>query len=248
MSVLRTEGLVKRYGALVVTDQVSLDIQVGELHAVIGPNGAGKTTLINQLSGELRADHGRIFFEDTDVTEVPIHGRARLGLMRSYQIVSLFEEFTALENAALAALGAKQHIWRFWRPMVRDVEVRRAATEALAATGLSMREDVLAGELSYGERRQLELAMALAAEPKTLLLDEPLAGMSQKESSSIIELLRKLKHRHTIVLVEHDMDAVFSLADRISVLAFGNVIFTGTPDEIRRHPEVRAAYLGEEVV
>lgn len=248
MSVLRTEGLVKRYGALVVTDQVSLDIQVGELHAVIGPNGAGKTTLINQLSGELRADHGRIFFEDTDVTEVPIHGRARLGLMRSYQIVSLFEEFTALENAALAALGAKQHIWRFWRPMVRDVEVRRAATEALAATGLSMREDVLAGELSYGERRQLELAMALAAEPKTLLLDEPLAGMSQKESSSIIELLRKLKHRYTIVLVEHDMDAVFSLADRISVLAFGNVIFTGTPDEIRRHPEVRAAYLGEEVV
>ena len=131
MSVLRTEGLVKRYGALVVTDQVSLDIQVGELHAVIGPNGAGKTTLINQLSGELRADHGRIFFEDTDVTEVPIHGRARLGLMRSYQIVSLFEEFTALENAALAALGAKQHIWRFWRPMVRDVEVRRHGAPAL---------------------------------------------------------------------------------------------------------------------
>ena len=248
MSALRTEGLVKRYGALVVSDQVSLDIRAGELHAVIGPNGAGKTTLINQLSGELKPDRGHVFFAGADVTGLPVHRRARLGLMRSYQIVSLFEEFTALENATLAALGAKQHAWRFWRTMLDDAQARRAATNALAATGLSISEDVLAGELSYGERRQLELAMALAAEPKTLLLDEPMAGMSQQESSAMIELLRELKRRYTIVLVEHDMDAVFSLADRISVLVYGNVMFTGAPDEIRRHPEVRAAYLGEEVV
>jgi branched-chain amino acid transport system ATP-binding protein len=248
MSALKMERLVKRYGALVVTDHVSLDIRAGELHAVIGPNGAGKTTLIDQLSGELKPDEGRIFFEGLDVTEVPVHRRARLGLMRSYQIASLFDEFTALENAALAALGAKRHAWRFWRPMLHDIEAQRAATQALAATGLSMSEDVLAGELSYGERRQLELAMALAAEPGTLLLDEPTAGMSQQESSAMIELLRKLKRRYTIVLVEHDMDAVFSLADRISVLVYGSILFTGTPEEIRQHPEVRAAYLGEEVI
>jgi branched-chain amino acid transport system ATP-binding protein len=248
MSILQAQGLVKRYGALVVTDNLSLDIRAGELHAVIGPNGAGKTTLINQLSGELKPNHGRIYFENSDVTATPIHLRARLGLIRSYQIVSMFDEFTALENAALSVLGAKRHPWRFWRPMLRDVEVRRAATEALAATGLSTRADVPAEQLSYGERRQLELAMALAADPKILLLDEPMAGMSQPESSAMIKLLHGLKQRYTIVLVEHDMDAVFSLADRISVMVYGSVMFTGTPDEIRQHPEVRAAYLGEEFV
>jgi branched-chain amino acid transport system ATP-binding protein len=234
MSVLLMQGLVKRYGALLVTDHVSLDIRAGELHAVIGPNGAGKTTLINQLSGEIKPDEGRIFFEAADATGLPVHRRARLGLIRSYQIVSLFDEFTVLENATLAALGAKRHPWRFWRPMLHDAAARRTATEALAATGLSMSNDVLAGELSYGEKRQLELAMAIAAEPKTLLLDEPMAGMSQQESAAMIELLRELKHRYTIVLVEHDMDAVY-----------GRLMFSGTPDEIRRHPEVRAVYLGE---
>jgi branched-chain amino acid transport system ATP-binding protein len=248
MSALTMQGLIKRYGALVVTDHVSLDIRAGELHAIIGPNGAGKTTLINQLSGELKSDAGCIFFEGADVTVLPVHGRARFGLIRSYQIVSLFDEFTVLENAVLAALGVKRRPWRFWRPMLHDAEARRAATEALAATGLSMSKDVLAGELSYGEKRQLELAMALAAEPKTLLLDEPMAGMSQQESAAMIELLRGLKRRYTIVLVEHDMDAVFSLADRISVLVYGSIIFTGTPAEIRQHPEVRSAYLGEEIV
>jgi branched-chain amino acid transport system ATP-binding protein len=248
MAALQTEGLVKRYGALLVTDRVSLDIRSGELHAVIGPNGAGKTTLINQLSGELRSDEGRIAFAGTDVTAMPVHARARAGLLRSYQITSIFEEFTVTENAVLAALGARQHAWRFWKPMLGDAQARRAADAAVAAAGLSANAQAPAGELAYGQRRQLELAMALAAEPKFLLLDEPMAGMSVQESSAVTELLRGLKGRYTILLVEHDMDAVFALADRISVLVYGSVMFTGTPDEIRAHPEVRAVYLGEESV
>jgi branched-chain amino acid transport system ATP-binding protein len=246
MAALQTQGLVKRYGALLVTDYVSLDIRSGELHAVIGPNGAGKTTLINQLSGELRADEGRITCDGADITALPVHRRARGGLLRSYQITSIFEEFTVLENAALAALAAQQHAWRFWKPMLADVALRRAAEEAVAAAGLSAQAQTLAGELAYGQRRQLELAMTLAAQPKFLLLDEPMAGMSVQESAAVIELLRGLKRRYTILLVEHDMDAVFSLADRITVLVYGRVMFTGTADEIRDHPEVRAVYLGEE--
>jgi branched-chain amino acid transport system ATP-binding protein len=243
---LRTEGLVKRYGALLVTDGVSLDIEAGELHAVIGPNGAGKTTLINQLSGELGSEEGTIRFDGADVTGLPVHERARRGLLRSYQITSIFEDFSVLENAVLAALGAREHAMRFWQPMLANARARQAAQEALAATGLAQRTDVPAGELGYGERRQLELAMGLAAQPKFLLLDEPMAGMSVQESAAAIELLKGLKRRYTILLVEHDMDAVFALADRISVLVYGRVMFTGTPDEIRNHPEVRAVYLGEE--
>ena len=246
MAALQTEALVKRYGALLVTDDVSLDIRAGELHAVIGPNGAGKTTLINQLSGELRADQGRIVFDGADVTALPVHRRARGGLLRSYQITSIFEEFTVLENAVLAALAAQQHAWRFWKPMLADAQSRRAAEEAIAAAGLALQSEVPAGELAYGQRRQLELAMTLAAQPKFLLLDEPMAGMSAQESAAVTELLRQLKRRYTILLVEHDMDAVFSLADRITVLVYGRVMFSGTPDEIREHPEVRAVYLGEE--
>jgi branched-chain amino acid transport system ATP-binding protein len=248
MVALQTEGLVKRYGALVVTDHVSLDIRPGELHAVIGPNGAGKTTLINQLSGELRPDEGRVQFDGRDVTAMPVHGRAQAGLMRSYQITSIFEEFSVLENAVLAALAAKRHAWSFWRPMLGDAAARAAAVEAIAAAGLTAQAGVTAGELGYGQRRQLELAMALAARPRFLLLDEPMAGMSVQESTAVIELLRGLKGRYTILLVEHDMDAVFSLADRITVLVYGSVMFTGTPDEIREHPEVRAVYLGEETI
>jgi branched-chain amino acid transport system ATP-binding protein len=246
MGALRTEGLVKRYGALLVTDEVSLDIRAGELHAVIGPNGAGKTTLINQLSGELRSDEGRIVFDGADVTALPVHARARGGLLRSYQITSIFEEFSVLENAVLAALAARRHAWAFWKPMLADAQSRRAAEEAIAAAGLALQSEVPAGELAYGQRRQLELAMTLAAQPKFLLLDEPMAGMSAQESAAVTELLRRLKRRYTILLVEHDMDAVFSLADRITVLVYGRVMFTGTPDEIREHPEVRAVYLGEE--
>ena len=248
MAALQTEGLVKRYGALLVTDQVSLDIRCGELHAVIGPNGAGKTTLINQLSGELGADEGRIVFAGQDIGALPVHARARAGMLRSYQITSIFEEFTVAENAVLAALAARRHAWRFWQSMLADAEARRAADAAVAAAGLAAQADVPAGELAYGQRRQLELAMALAAEPKFLLLDEPMAGMSVQESAAVTALLRDLKRRYTILLVEHDMDAVFALADRITVLVYGKVMFTGTPDEIRAHPEVRAVYLGEETV
>jgi branched-chain amino acid transport system ATP-binding protein len=247
-SSLRTDGLVKRYGALLVTDHVSLDIRAGELHAVIGPNGAGKTTLINQLSGELPADEGRVVFDGQDISALPVHQRARAGLLRSYQITSIFEEFTVAENAVLAALGAKRNAWRFWTAMLDGEAAREAAEAAVAAAGLAEHADALAGELAYGQRRQLELAMALAAQPKFLLLDEPMAGMSVQESAAVTELLRGLKGRYTILLVEHDMDAVFALADRISVLVYGSVMFTGTPDEIRAHPEVRAVYLGEETV
>jgi len=248
MGALRAEGLVKRFGALLVTDQVSLDIPAGELHALIGPNGAGKTTLIYQLSGEMRSDEGRIFFAGEDVSAQPAHVRARAGLLRSYQITSIFEEFSVLENAMLAALAAKHDAWRFWKPMLDDDEARRAADAAIAAAGLATHTQVPAGELAYGQRRQLELAMVLAAQPRVLLLDEPMAGMSVQESAAVTNLLRTLKGRYTILLVEHDMDTVFALADRISVLVYGRVLFTGTPDEIRAHPEVRAVYLGEEPV
>jgi len=246
MSALQTRELVKRYGGLLVTDHVSLDLRPGELHAVIGPNGAGKTTLINQLSGELASDEGAVVFAGSDVSALPVHERARKGLLRSYQITSVFEEFTALENGTLSALGARDHAWRFWRPMLAHRQARQSAEEALAATGLSPRAHVPAAEMGYGERRQLELAMALAAQPSFLLLDEPMAGMSAQESAAVTKLLLGLKGRHTILLVEHDMDAVFALADRVSVLVYGRVIFTGTPAEIREHPEVRAVYLGEE--
>ncbi len=246
MAALQTENLVRRYGALLVTDNVSLDIRSGELHALIGPNGAGKTTLINQLSGELRSNAGRIHFDGQEITSAPVHQRARSGLLRSYQITSIFEEFTVLENAALAAVGTSLNAWRFWRPMLDDSRARAAAEEAVEVAGLTAFAETVAGELAYGQRRQLELAMTLAAKPKFLLLDEPMAGMSAKESAAVTELLRGLKRRYTILLVEHDMDAVFALADRISVLVYGRVIFTGTADEIRAHPEVRAVYLGEE--
>jgi len=248
MSALQTHGLTKRYGGLLVTDDVSLDIAPGELHAVIGPNGAGKTTLINQLSGELMPDGGAVRFSGSDVTALPVHERARLGLLRSFQITSIFEDFSVLENATLAALGAREHAWRFWQPLLQNAQARSAAEEALAACGLARRAQTPAGELGYGERRQLELAMTLAARPAFLLLDEPMAGMSAQESAAVIALLKELKGRYTILLVEHDMDAVFALADRISVLVYGRVMFTGTPDEIRNHPEVRAVYLGEELL
>ncbi|MBT2304052.1 ABC transporter ATP-binding protein [Variovorax paradoxus] len=245
-AALQTVNLVKRFGGLVVTDRVSLDIRPGELHAVIGPNGAGKTTLINQLSGELRCDEGAVVFGGADVSALAMHQRARKGLLRSYQITSVFEDFTAIENAALAAMGARQHAWRFWRPLLADERARCAAEEAIAATGLEARAGARAAELGYGERRQLELAMALAAQPELLLLDEPMAGMSAQESTAVTQLLGRLKGRYTILLVEHDMDAVFALADRVSVLVYGRVIFTGTPAQVREHAEVRAVYLGEE--
>ncbi|CAN7563046.1 ABC transporter ATP-binding protein [Acidovorax sp. LjRoot129] len=247
-ATLRTEALTKRYGGLLVTDSVSLDVREGEIHALIGPNGAGKTTLINQLSGELAPASGKIWFSGSDVTSLPIYQRARRGLLRSYQITSVFDEFTVLENAVFAAMAAKGHAFKFWRPMVANPRARAPAEASLASCGLEHRLHTLAADLAYGERRQLELAMSLAAEPRFLLLDEPMAGMSVQESSAVIALLQRLKGRYTILLVEHDMDAVFALADRISVLVYGKVMFTGKPEEIRNHPQVRAVYLGEEEI
>jgi branched-chain amino acid transport system ATP-binding protein len=246
--MLQTEKLSKRYGALRVTDEVSIDIRPGELHAVIGPNGSGKTTLINQLSGELRSDAGRIAFSGNDVTTLGIHQRAQLGLVRSYQITSVFDEFTVLENVALSARSAKRHGFSFWRSLLEDQEAKNLALEALVSVGLESSAELMASELGYGERRQLELAMALAMQPKFLLLDEPMAGMSSQESAAVVTLLQKLKGHFTILLVEHDMSAVFSLADRISVLVYGRLLVTGTPEEIRANPEVRAIYLGDEEV
>lgn len=246
MSILRTQALVKRFGGILVTDAVSLDIRPGELHAIIGPNGAGKTTLINQLSGEMASSAGQVWFDGEEVTQLPVDARARRGLLRSYQLTSIFEEFTVRENAVLAAIGAQEHGWRFWQPMFARTAQVSAADQALQSCGLSDRAEVPAADLAYGERRQLELAMALAAQPKFLLLDEPMAGMSVQESAAVVAMLARLKGRYGILLIEHDMDAVFALADRITVLVYGKVLFTGTPDEIRQHPEVRAVYLGEE--
>lgn len=245
-TILRTDNLTKRYGSLIVTDGVSLTVDQGELHAVIGPNGAGKTTLINQISGELSSDGGRVWFDGRDITRLQAHHRARSGLLRSYQITSIFEEFTVLENATFSALAARDHVFSFWKPLLENSQGRGFAEEALEAVGLAHRASTSASELGYGERRQLELAMSLAAGPKFLLLDEPMAGMSSQESASVVQLLKKLKQRYAILLVEHDMDAVFALADRISVLVYGKVFFTGTPEEIKRNHEVRAIYLGEE--
>lgn len=246
--LLRTESLVKRFGGLLVTDSVSIDVRPGELHAIIGPNGAGKTTLINQLSGELAANSGNVLFASENVTALGIHQRARRGLLRSYQITSIFEGFTVLENAVLAAMGAKEHAFRFWKPLLGHEDLVQVARQALEVTSLSELADTPAAELAYGQRRQLELAMALAAQPKVLLLDEPMAGMSVQESAGVVALLKRLKGSHTILLIEHDMDAVFALADRITVMVYGKAMFSGSPDEIRNHPEVKAVYLGDEAI
>ncbi|MFZ6766212.1 ABC transporter ATP-binding protein [Undibacterium sp. Di26W] len=245
-SLLSTRSLTKRYGGLLVTDNVTIDIQPGELHAIIGPNGAGKTTLINQLSGELSPDMGQVYFQGQDVTPLGIESRARLGLLRSYQITSIFESFTVRENVGLSAAGAKRNAFSFLKPMLEHRDITDVADRVIEDIGLVASQNMLAGELAYGERRQLELAMAMAAEPRFLLLDEPMAGMSSQESAVVVTLLKRLKGKYGILLIEHDMDAVFALADRISVLVYGRIMFCGTPDEIRNHPEVKAIYLGEE--
>jgi branched-chain amino acid transport system ATP-binding protein len=246
--MLETRDLYKHFGGLVATDRVTLTIRQGELHAVIGPNGAGKTTLIAQLAGELRPDGGAILFDGRDITRMPVQRRAAAGLARSFQITSLFPSFSALANVALAVQAHAGHSFRFWKPAARDGALTEPAREALELVGLGPRADVPAELLSHGEQRQLEIAMALATRPRMLLLDEPMAGMGPAEGASMVDLLGKLKRRYTILLIEHDMDAVFALADWITVLVHGAVIATGSPDEIRSNPEVRRAYLGEETV
>jgi branched-chain amino acid transport system ATP-binding protein len=244
--ILRLEALRKRFGGLAVTDGVSLEVMPGEIHAVIGPNGAGKTTLIHQVSGTLRPDAGRVVFAGRDVTALPLARRARLGLARSFQITSVLPGFTALENAALAVQARSGSSFRFLRPAASEAVLNGAAMDALAQVGLGDRAAVPAAALSHGERRQLELAIALAMQPRLLLLDEPLAGAGPEETERLVALLRGLKRRYAILLVEHDMQAVFALADHISVLVYGRLIATGTPAVIRGNAEVRAAYLGED--
>lgn len=243
--VLRVEGLVKRFRGLVATDEASLEVRTGELHALIGPNGAGKTTLVNQLTGELRPDAGRIVFEGRDITDWPAPRRARAGLVRSYQITSVFGEFSALENVMLAVQARSGRHFSAWKNTLRDPDLTGPAWEALALVGLEGQAYTPAEEMAHGGRRQLELAMALALQPRLMLLDEPLAGMSQAESESMTQLLRGLKGRISMLLIEHDMQAVFALADRVTVLVAGRPAATGTPDEIRHSPQVRDAYLGE---
>jgi branched-chain amino acid transport system ATP-binding protein len=238
--------LRKRFGGLAVTDDVSLDVQPGEIHAVIGPNGAGKTTLINEISGVLPVDEGMITFEGRDITALSLPRRARLGLARSFQITSVVPAFTALENVALAVQARSGSSFRFFRPASTEAQLNAPAMAALDQVGLAARAATPAGAMSHGEKRQLELAIALATEPRMLLLDEPLAGAGPEETERLIAILRGLKARYAILLVEHDMQAVFALADRISVLVYGRVIATGMPDTIRANPEVRAAYLGED--
>jgi branched-chain amino acid transport system ATP-binding protein len=246
VTLLEVSGLVKRFGGLTATDGVDLTVEAGEVHAVIGPNGAGKTTLINQLSGELVPDAGNIRFAGRDITAEPVYRRALGGVGRSYQITSVFSEFSVLTNVVLAAQAHAGHSFSFWRPVAAEAALDARAREALAQVGLASRADTPVAALAHGERRQLEMAMTLATRPKLLLLDEPMAGMSLAESERLVGLLASLKGRYGILLVEHDMDVVFKLADRISVLVYGRVIACGEPAAIRANPEVRAAYLGDQ--
>ena len=245
-AILTVDSLVKRFGAVVASDNFSMEVARGELHALIGPNGAGKTTALNQLCGELPPDSGGIFFEGRNITRLPVHRRAWLGIARSYQITRVFENLTVRENLSLAIQAHNGHSFRFWRRASDDPVIRPEIEPAMARVGLEERSEILAAHLSHGEKRQLEVGMALAGRPKLLLLDEPYAGMGPGGGVELTKLIRRLKLELTILLVEHDMQAVFSLADRITVLVYGRAIASGTPEEIRNNPEVKKAYLGDE--
>jgi branched-chain amino acid transport system ATP-binding protein len=245
-ALLKVEGLTKRFGGVVASDDIVLDVLPGELHAIIGPNGAGKTTLIGQLTGELAPDAGKIHFEGHDITALAVYERSAMGLARSFQITSLFRDFTVLDNVALAIQAHAGHSFRFWRAARTESELREPARATLARVGLSHRENDIVANMSHGEHRQIELAMALAGKPRLMLLDEPMAGLGPDESARMVATLRELKKEVSILLIEHDMEAVFALADRISVLVYGRVIACGLPAEIRANAEVRQAYLGEQ--
>ena len=246
--LLSTDRLIKRFGGLLATDNVSIEVRPGEIHALIGPNGAGKTTLVAQLTGQLKSDSGSIHFAGQDVTRLPTHARVRLGLARSFQITAVLREFSALDNVALAVQAHDGHSFRFLADARTDPRLRDPAQKLLDEVGLGGRAATLAANLSHGEQRQLEIAMALAGDPRLLLLDEPMAGMGGEESQRLIGFLRALKGKCALLLIEHDMDAVFQLADRITVLVYGRAIASGTPGEIRANKDVRQAYLGEDGV
>ena len=244
--LLKIQGLMKNFGGVAATDDVNLDVIHGEIHAIIGPNGAGKTTLISQLSGTLKPDAGSVFLNGRDITHKPAHRRARLGITRSYQITSLVMDMSVLDNVALAVQARDGHSFRFLKSARSIAHIRDAAMENLAQVGLDQRAHDRTSALSHGEHRQMEIAIALASGADLMLLDEPMAGLGQKESALLTTFLKGLKGKKTILLIEHDMDAVFALADRISVLVYGRIIATGTPDQIRNDASVRHAYLGEE--
>jgi branched-chain amino acid transport system ATP-binding protein len=244
--LLRVQNLVRRFGGITATDDLSLEIAKGELHAIIGPNGAGKTTLITQLTGQLQPNSGTIHFGGRDITRLPAYRRSALGLARSFQITSLLKDFTAADNVALAAQAHDGHSFYFWGNARKEKHLREAARTALARVGLAQRADVMVSELSHGEQRELELAVALATKPQLLLLDEPMAGLGVSESARMVELLKELRREVTIILVEHDMEAVFALADRITVLVYGRVIACDVPAAIRVNEDVKRAYLGEQ--
>jgi len=243
--VLSTRGLTKRFSGVLASDNVDFDLLPGEVHAIIGPNGAGKTTFIKQITGEHFPTAGRITLCDIDITRMRTDRRILLGLGRSFQVTSVLRELTVLENVILAVQAKRGHSFRFWEPAVNDDALREPALAVLKDVGLGTKADLVARTVSYGELRQLEMAMVIASDPKVLLLDEPMAGMGTVESKQMVDLLQSFRRRFSTILVEHDMDAVFALADRISVLVYGRIIATGTPAEIRENKEVRASYLGE---
>jgi branched-chain amino acid transport system ATP-binding protein len=246
-ALLQVQDLVKRFGALVATDHVDLDVRRGEIHALIGPNGAGKTSLVAQLSGHLRPDAGQVRFDGTDVTALSTHERVARGLARSFQITRLFKSFTVRDNLALAVQARSGSSLRFWRPVAAERALRDAADALLQRLGLQGQADALASALSHGEQRVLEIGLALATQPRLLLLDEPMAGVGPDETQRLVGLIDELRRECGILLVEHDMDAVFRLADRITVLVNGAVIASGAPEAIRQDPQVVAAYLGEDL-
>ncbi|HWI36082.1 MAG TPA: ABC transporter ATP-binding protein [Burkholderiales bacterium] len=245
--MLELRGISKRFGGVVATDDVTLEVTKGEVHALIGPNGAGKTTLIAQISGVLPIDAGRILFNGVDVTQLRTHARVAAGLARSYQITSIFRRFTVLDNLALAVQARSGSSFSFWRPVSAERALYDEAALIANEIGLGERLDVVSSSLAHGEQRALEVGLALATRPQLLLLDEPMAGMGPQESQAMIALIEKMRSRVTVLLVEHDMDAVFRLASRISVLVNGRLIATGAPAQIRADAEVRKAYLGEEI-
>ncbi len=245
-AVLELKNVTKRFGALIASDDVSLTLRRGEIHALIGPNGAGKSTLIKQISGELAPDGGTIRFRGQDINGLDAPARARLGLARTFQISSIAPEFTALQNVMLAVQAVSGRIFRFLTPVMSDTALTKPAMAHLASAGLATRANMRAADLSHGERRQLEIAIALALQPKAFLLDEPMAGMGPEGAAKLTGFLDTLRNEAPILLVEHDMDAVFALADRISVLVYGRIIATGSVEDIRANPDVRTAYLGED--
>jgi branched-chain amino acid transport system ATP-binding protein len=246
--MLKINSLVKSFGGLLATDNLSFEVELGTIHAVIGPNGAGKTTLIRQITGETKPDSGTIIFDGKDLSDIPVHLRSALGLARSFQITNIFLDMSTWDNVALAVQAHAGHSFHFWKDARKDPVLREPALVFLKQVWLEERADIVAGQLSHGEHRQLEIAMALATRPKMLLLDEPMAGMGPEESKAMVKILQGLKRKLTILLIEHDMDVVFTLADQITVMVYGRGIATDSPEAIRKHPEVQAAYLGEEEV